>query len=231
MNDLILDGTIFHAGLIDWWSIQEKGRCAAPACFDLLFRSEHLRLTQAAMSPQGNESDAPVLRLYDRWAYGIERNGNQTEHGKPQVLGFPIPHVNGAKERNPDLVIYNLDYLLEDGLSPVTAKIGIPQYCGRLLVGPPRLDRVPPGKHPGGGQGLARPAGRAVSEECSGRRRLVLHHARHHRRRDGGVGDGIQGCAEAALPGRDQNRRRPSRERSRDASPRRRVVRAARPRD
>jgi len=200
MNDLILDCTIVHAGPIDFWPIQEKGRRAVPACFDLLFGSGHLRLTHAAMqdwvfvtpeliriavpqvvnmdlfrkgmaiggalraaladlrcaaivdrgiltacgevkhelqslseepSNRGADReeidfDDPVLQPYGRWFYGIERNGDETD-GKPRVLGLPIPRINQARQRNPNLAIYTADDLLEDGLNPVTAEIGIPR--------------------------------------------------------------------------------------------------------
>ncbi len=35
MSDLILDCTIVQSGPIDFWPIQEKDRCAVPACFEL----------------------------------------------------------------------------------------------------------------------------------------------------------------------------------------------------
>jgi hypothetical protein len=201
MNDLILDHKIIHAGPLDFWPIQEKGRGAVPACFDLLYGSGHLRLTHATMqdwvfvtpeliritlpevvnmtlfrkgmaiggalraalvdlrcaaivdrgilsacgevrhelqslaepptSPgvdqEANEFDDPVMKPYDRWWYGIERNGNEAAPGDPQVVAIPIAHVNRARERNPNLAINELYHLMADGLSPVMAKIGVPR--------------------------------------------------------------------------------------------------------
>lgn len=49
MTDLIPDHTIIHARSLDFWPIQEKGRAAMPACFDLLYGSGRLRLTYAEM--------------------------------------------------------------------------------------------------------------------------------------------------------------------------------------
>jgi hypothetical protein len=49
MPDLIPDHSIIHARPLDFWPVQEKGRAAVPACFDLLYGSGHLRLTYAEM--------------------------------------------------------------------------------------------------------------------------------------------------------------------------------------
>jgi len=49
MTDLIPDHSIIHARSLDFWPIQEKGRAAIPACFELLYGSGHLRLTYAEM--------------------------------------------------------------------------------------------------------------------------------------------------------------------------------------
>jgi hypothetical protein len=201
MNELTLDPTILQAGPLDCWPIQEKGRSALPACFDLTLGSGLLTLTHAAMpdwvmvstehiriampeaanitrlrealgiggilrsalidlrwaaisdrgiltacgevkktlqrladqpdgrgaDPVDNEFDDPVMQPYDRWWYGVDRKGNEASIDKPQVLAFPITHVNRARERNPNLVINELYDLLEDGHSPVMAKIGIPK--------------------------------------------------------------------------------------------------------
>lgn len=77
---------------------------------------------------EDNESDDPVMKPYDRWWYGVERNSDEIGSGKPQVLAFPISHVNRARERNPNLAINQLYDLLADGLSPVMAKIGVPKH-------------------------------------------------------------------------------------------------------
>lgn len=69
----------------------------------------------------------PVFEPYSLWFYAIDRNGRRTEDGKPQVLAFPLPYVSRAREVAPSLAIYELDDLLEMGLSPVTAKIGVPK--------------------------------------------------------------------------------------------------------
>lgn len=71
--------------------------------------------------------DDPVMQPYDRWWYGIERNGPDTIEGRPQVLAFPIAHVSRARERNPNLAIGELSDL-PAGLSPVMAKIGVPRH-------------------------------------------------------------------------------------------------------
>lgn len=68
------------------------------------------------------------MQPYDRWRYGVERNGNEASTDQPQVLAFPITYVNRARERNPGLVIDELHDLLADGLSPVVAKIGVPKH-------------------------------------------------------------------------------------------------------
>lgn len=202
MNELTLDPTILHAGPLNCWPIQEKGRSALPACIDLTLGSGLLKLTHAAMpdwvmvstehiriampeavnitllrealgsggilrsalvdlrwaaisdrgiltacgevkktlqsfaeQPDGRgadhddkEFDDPVMQPYDRWWYGVERNGNEACPDKPQVLAFPITHVNRARERNPNLVIHDLYSLLADGLSPVMARIGVPKH-------------------------------------------------------------------------------------------------------
>ena len=202
MNELTLDPTILHAGPLNCWPIQEKGRSALPACFDLTLGSGLLTLTHAAMpdwvmvssehiriampdavnitrlrealvtggilrsalvdlrwaaisdrgiltacgevkktlqslaeqpdgrgtDPVDNEFDDPVMQPYDRWWYGVERNGNEPSIDKPQVLAFPITHVNRARKRNPNLVIDELYDLLADGLSPVMARIGVPKH-------------------------------------------------------------------------------------------------------
>ena len=49
MNELTLDSTIIYAGPLNCWPIQEKGRSALPACFDLTLGSGLLTLTHAAM--------------------------------------------------------------------------------------------------------------------------------------------------------------------------------------
>lgn len=202
MNELTLDPTVLHVGPLSCWPIQERGRPALPACFDLALGSGLLKLTHAAMpdwvtvstehvriampdavnvtllrkalgtggvlrsalvdlrwaaiSDRGiltacgqvkkqlqslaeqqddrgtdhddNEFDEPVMQPYDRWRYGVERNGNEASTDQPQVLAFPITHVNRARERNPDLVIDELHDLLADGLNPVMAKIGVPKH-------------------------------------------------------------------------------------------------------
>jgi len=204
MSELILDPTIIHAGQLSCWPIQERGRPALPACFDLALGSGLLKLTHAAMpdwvmvstehiriampdavnitllrealgtggilrsalvdlrwaaisdrgiltacgevkktlhslaeQPDGrgadhddNEFDDPVMKPYDRWWYGVERNGKEASTDKPQVLAFPITHANRARERNPNLVIDELHELLADGLSPVMARIGVPAMSG-----------------------------------------------------------------------------------------------------
>ena len=81
-----------------------------------------------SLEEEDHEFDDPVMKPYDRWWYGIERNGNETVTGKPQVLAIPIPHVNRARERNPNLAIDEMYDLLADGLSPVMAKIGVPKH-------------------------------------------------------------------------------------------------------
>lgn len=202
MNEITLDHTILQAGPLNCWPIQEKGRSALPACFDLSLRSGLLKLTHAAMpdwvmvstehiciampesvnitllraalgtggilrsalvdlrwaaisdrgiltacgevkktlqslagQPDGrgvdrddDELDDPVMQPYDRWRYGVEHNGNEASIDKPQVLAFPITHANRARERDPNLVIHELDDLLADGLSPVMAKLGVPRH-------------------------------------------------------------------------------------------------------
>lgn len=49
MSELILDPTIIHAGPLSCWPIQERGRPAVPACFDMALGSGLLKLTHAAM--------------------------------------------------------------------------------------------------------------------------------------------------------------------------------------
>lgn len=82
--------------------------------------------SSCGVEEEDNEFDDPVLKPYDRWFYGVDRNANDADT-RPQVLGFPALHVNSARERDPNLVIYSLDDLLEEGLYPITAKIGVPR--------------------------------------------------------------------------------------------------------
>lgn len=96
MNELTLDPTILQAGPLDCWPIQEKGRSALPACFDLTLGSGLLTLTHAAMPD---------------WVMV------STEH-----IRIAMPEA-----ANINLVINELYDLLEDGHSPVMAKIGIPK--------------------------------------------------------------------------------------------------------
>ncbi len=49
MTDLIPDHSIIHARPLDFWPIQEEGRAAIPACFELLYGSGQLRLTHTEM--------------------------------------------------------------------------------------------------------------------------------------------------------------------------------------
>ncbi len=79
------------------------------------------------LKEENDDFDDPVMKPYDRWWYAIERNGNETVFGKPQVLAIPTSHVNRAKEHNPNLAIIEVYDLLADDLSPVMAKIGIPK--------------------------------------------------------------------------------------------------------
>lgn len=112
-------------------------RCAAIADRGILTACGEVKKTLQSLAeqpdgrgadPVDNEFDDPVMQPYDRWWYGVERNGNETSIDKPQVLAFPITHVNRARERNPNLVIDELYDLLADGLSPVMARIGVPKH-------------------------------------------------------------------------------------------------------
>ena len=80
-----------------------------------------------ALEDEDHDFDNPVMKPYDRWWYAIERNGNEPVSGTPQVLAIPISHVNRAREPNPKLAIDELYDILEDGHSPVMAKIGVPK--------------------------------------------------------------------------------------------------------
>lgn len=129
----------FHRGLAVGGALRTALvglRCAAIADRGILTASGEVRHELQGLS-EGPSSrgadrgeidyDDPVLQPYGGWFYGIERNSGETD-GKPRVLGLPIPRVNQARQRNPDLAIYSSDDLLEDGLSPVTAEIGIPRH-------------------------------------------------------------------------------------------------------
>ncbi len=122
-------GGVLRSALVDlrWAAISDRGLLTA--CGEVWKKLQSL-----AEQPDGrgaerddNKFDDPVMQPYDRWRYGVERNGNEASTDKPQVLAFPITHVNRARERNPDLVIDELYDLLANGLSPVMAKIGVPR--------------------------------------------------------------------------------------------------------
>lgn len=83
--------------------------------------------SSCGVEEEDNEFDDPVLKPYDRWFYGVDRNASDADTSRPQVLGFPALHVDSATEHDPNLVIYSLDDLLEEGLNPITANIGVPR--------------------------------------------------------------------------------------------------------
>ena len=107
-------------------AIVDRGTLAA--CCDVNSKLQSLTEQESIRSADRDGSKSgigdPVFEPYSLWFYGIER---KTEDGKPQVLAFPLPYVGRAREVAASLAIYDLDDLLEMGLSPVTAKIGVPK--------------------------------------------------------------------------------------------------------
>ena len=121
-------GGTLRSALIDlrWAAISDRGILTACGEVKKTLQSLAEQPDGSGVDRDDNEFDDPVTQPYDRWWYGIERNGN--EASTDQLLAFPVTHVNRARERNPGLVITELYDLLADGLSPVMAKIGVPKH-------------------------------------------------------------------------------------------------------
>ncbi|KQT12620.1 MULTISPECIES: hypothetical protein [Bradyrhizobium] len=123
-------GGVLRSALVDlrWAAISDRG--ILTACGEVKKQLQSLAEQPGRRGTDHDDAEFhdPVMQPYDRWWYGVERNGNEASTDKPQVLAFPITHVNRARERNPNLIIEELYELLAEGLSPVMAKIGVPRH-------------------------------------------------------------------------------------------------------
>jgi hypothetical protein len=123
-------GGTLRSALVDlrWAAISDRGILTACGEVKKTLQSFVEQPDSCGTDHDDAEFDDPVMQPYDRWWYGVERNGNEASTDKPQVLAFPIARVNRARERYPDHVNDELYDLLAEGLSPVMAKIGVPRH-------------------------------------------------------------------------------------------------------